>query len=169
MTLTTTAGDIAADSYAAVDDATAYATSHGLAFTGVAVDQEAALRRATAWVDATYRGRFPGQRVNGRSQSLDWPRKNAYDKSGELIGSTTIPAEIVDATIEAAVRELAAPSSLSPDVTPGQTKTLVGVEGIRWEANPSGFGADAQKPVVVVIDGILGGILSSGAGMLLRA
>ena len=169
MTIDVSTGTATSESYVSVADAEAYAADHGLAFSGEVADQEAALRRATSWVDATYRGKFPGQRVNGRSQALEWPRSYAKDAAGNDVDSATIPAEIQSATIEAAVRELATPSSLSPDVVPGQIKTLTAVEGIQWEANPSGVGADGQKPVLTVIDGILSGLLSSGNGMLLRA
>lgn len=159
---------VGTDTYLSVADAVAYAAKVGGSFSGDTAAQEAALVRATAWIDATYRSRFPGKRASGRDQALEWPRAEAKDAEGEDIGTDEIPQEIEDATAEAAIREIASPGSLSPDVTPGQQKTLVQVEGIRWDSNAIG-GAAAQKPVLHVVDGILASLIGSGTGRLLRA
>ncbi|GJE00556.1 DnaT-like ssDNA-binding protein [Methylobacterium isbiliense] len=101
--------------------------------------REAALVRATAFIDATYRDRFPGYRVQGRVQALEWPRVSAFTlvpdngrsaaflpgqdplfRSGvDAIPSTEIPREVVAAVCEAALRELTEPGSLSPDLERG--------------------------------------------------
>lgn len=159
---------VGTDSYISVADAQAYATRVGAAFAGTDPALEAALVRATAWIDATYRGRFPGKRTEGRAQALEWPRKDATDAQGNDLSSEEVPAEIESATAEAAIRELASPGSLAPDVVPGQTSILVAVEGIQWKASGQG-GVDAQRPVVAVIDGILGSLIGAGTNRLLRA
>lgn len=171
MTLTITPGSATADSYTDVATATAYATARGLLFTGVTVDQEAALRRATGWIDATYRGRFPGQRENGRAQALEWPRKNAYDTDGDLIAVDSIPDEIVSATIEAAIRELAVPHSLTPDVTLAGAKVLTQVDKIAWEVVRKPSTADDYKPTLTIVDGILAALIGAktNAKILLRS
>lgn len=168
MALVTTPGAADADSYASLTDATAYTGAHGLAWAGVDADKETALRRATAWIDATYRGRFPGARLNGRSQALEWPRRDAYDAAGEFIGSATIPGEVVAATCEAAVRELAVPGGLAPDVTPGQVvkQEQVGPLSAIYAGRSD---AAAFLPVVAVVDGLLSGLFAPGASYLLRA
>lgn len=105
-----------ADSYVSVEDAQSYADQRGLSFDASPEDVlEAALRRATVWIDGNYRTRFSGARKNGRNQALQWPRIGATDAEGDDIASDEVPVEIVSATVEAAVRELAAPNSLSPD------------------------------------------------------
>lgn len=159
MTLVTTIGDATSDSYPDVATAQGYATDRGLAFEGANVDLEAALRRATAWVDTTYRARFSGVRVSGRAQALEWPRTGAVDVNGESIGSDSVPIEITNATIEAAIRELAKPSSLSPDVTIAGAKVLTQVDGTRWDVLSKPTRAEDFKPVLTIVDGILASLI----------
>jgi hypothetical protein len=155
-------GKADAESYVSVDDANAYATAHGLTFPASPLaPAEQALRRATAFIDAHYRNRFPGQRKNGRGQALEWPRSYACDKDGNVIADDEIPVEIVNATIEAAVREMAVPGSLNPDVTPGKVKKSASVGDIAVEYAVGTGSAYEQRPVVGVIDGILSSLLGS--------
>jgi hypothetical protein len=161
MAVIVTPGAVDADSYADAATATAYATSRGLAFSGDADALDAALRRATGWLDSTYRSRFPGQRENGRAQALEWPRKAAYDTAGDLIAVDIIPDEVVSATIEAAVRELATPGGLSPDVTLGGAKVLTQVDKIAWEVVRKPSTADDYKPTLTIVDGILAPLIGS--------
>lgn len=157
-----------AESYASIADIAAYATARGLTFaiTGGsnATDAEAAARRATVWLDATFRARFPGRKANGRGQALEWPRVDAYDATGEAIASDEVPAEIISALCEAAIREKASPGSLSPDVTPGKIQKRVKVEGA-VEVEYAGSGSAASLvPVLSVVDGILTSLLASTGG-----
>jgi hypothetical protein len=122
----TGSGLATAESYVSVADAAEYAAARGLTFPATPeAAAEQALRRATTWLDGRYRGSFPGSRTNRREQALEWPRINAYDRScpPEYIEKNEIPVEIVNATIEAAIRELKIPGSLSPDVTPGRSRS----------------------------------------------
>lgn len=164
MTLTTDAGAANADSYVSLADADTYHTSHNAGqWTGEDTAKEAALRRATMWIDGRYRSRFPGSRSNGRSQSLEWPRKNAYDTAGDLIGGTEIPNEVVQAVCEAALRELASAGSLSPDIVEAQTvqSESVGPISTTYAAKS---GVDAQRPVLTVVDDLLAPVLSRRGG-----
>lgn len=168
LVVETGTGSSTSESYASLSAASAYAAARGLTFAIADDDEplaEQALRRATAWLDATYRGRFPGWRKNRREQALEWPRESAYDAMcpPNLLADDAIPIEIVNATIEAAVREKANPGSLSPDVTPGRIMSEVSVEGavsVKYVA-PGGI-AD-QRPVSTVIDGILSTLLGNRA------
>ncbi len=164
MTLITDVGAANADSYVSLADAESYHTSRSAGqWTGDDAAKEAALRRATAWIDGRFRSRFPGSRSNGRGQSLEWPRKNAYDVAGDLVGDTEVPQEIVSAVCEAALRELMNAGSLSPDVVPSDSKVLTGVGKLSW--TPTGAkGAEAQRPVLHVVDDILSGLIAPQTG-----
>lgn len=172
MTLTTTAGASTADSYATLADALAYHAAKGNAAWASASDtnREPALRRATTWVDATYRTRWPGYRVNGRVQALDWPRSDVVDLDGWAVDYLTIPAEVVNATCEAALRELAIPGSLSPDyVASEQIKTAAaGPVSVTYK---DASGSGAIVPILAVVDGLLGRIIGTNRGtvQLVRA
>jgi hypothetical protein len=160
-------GKANAETYAAIAVINDYAVKRGLLFnvTGdpAIVLAEAAARRATAWLDGEYRSRFPGRKRNGRAQALEWPRSDAVDSSGDEIADDELPAEIVAATCEAAIRELAVPGSLSPDVTPGKIKTRVRVEGAVDVTYAEG-GVYGQAPTLLAVEGIIEPLLSGVGG-----
>lgn len=136
-----------ANSYIGLDDAASWFETRGTAWSDIRADSDArsaALVRATAFLDATYRRRFPGYRTQGRAQALEWPRVGAYTyvpddgrsaaygvASGygasadcfeygySYIQPNEVPREIIAATCEAAVRELVEPGSLAPDLNRG--------------------------------------------------
>lgn len=157
-----------AESYVSVSDCVSYAAARGLTFPAdPAANAEAALRRGTAWLDATYRANFTGRRKKGRAQALEWPRTGAIDITGEEIADGEIPQEIVQACCEAAIREMAAPGSLSPDVTPGKIKKSAQVGDIAVEYAVGAGSALEQRPIVSVIDDILGSLISISRGAAL--
>ena len=154
-----------AESYVSVVDAGAYAAARGLAFnvTGAPAIAlaEQALRRATSWLDATYGSRFTGYRV-AEDQALVFPLSGLVDRQGYAVASDAVPRQIIYATIEAAVRELATPGSLSPDVVPGKVKKRVRVEGaVEVEYAVGSGGASSQVPVIGIINGILAPLLGT--------
>jgi hypothetical protein len=124
LTVETGAGLADSDSYAGVADADTYAGNYGLTWAGDDAAKEVALRRATAFLDANYRARFPGYRVRRRDQALEWPRYAAFVRTYDsnpwslyqgsfesfngdeldlaTIPSDAVPIEIVRATIIAA-------------------------------------------------------------------
>jgi len=158
-------GLLTSESYATVASTVAYAATRGLEFDGPDDDTEAALRRATTWIDARYRSGFTGYRVNRRNQALEWPRHDAYDANDNYVAYNALPQEIVRATQEAAIRELAEPGSLSPDLTVGQTMKRVKVGPIEIDYDSSSAAYD-NRPISTVIDDILSTLLSypSGSG-----
>jgi hypothetical protein len=172
MTLTITPGDIAADSYASLVQAAAYHTARGNStWTGTDALKEAALTRATQWLDGRYNSRWPGTRWKLRLQALDWPRVDALDRDGTLIDADEIPVEVINATCEAALRELTTPGILSPDITPGTVKVLTKVEGIQWTPLRGGAGVQEMTLTITAVDRALAPIIGGGAGQarVLRA
>lgn len=147
-----------ADSYISVDDAGLYCTARGLTFAdGADADKEAALRRATAALDAMYRSRFPGSKANGRSQSLEWPRTGAEDAEGEEISDDEVPVEVLNAVCEMAVRELAEPGSMLPDLERGGQVRALKAGSVSIE-----YGANAEaRTTFQLIDGLLSGLLGA--------
>ncbi|MDB5733116.1 MAG: hypothetical protein JWQ03_3011, partial [Variovorax sp.] len=105
-------GVTGANAYLSPADFAVYAGQQGWALTtaeGVPYTEDqigSAIIRGRAWLDATYRSRWPGSRANGRDQSTAWPRKDATDGDGEEIADDEIPGEVIDASAEAAWREL---------------------------------------------------------------
>ncbi len=168
MALDATIGGADANSYATAAVADAYFADRNPAWDGFdAAAKDQALIRATQWLDATYRDRWPGERLNGRGQALEWPRSNAYDINGHLLPTDEIPIEVIHAQCEAALSEAASPGGLTPEVK--GDKVLIGVDSLRWQV--TGTGADAQRPQPVIVDDILGSLIGkrSATEMLLRA
>jgi len=153
-----------AESYVSVADAGTYAAARGLTFPVSTAPEialaEQALRRATELLDAKYGPRFAGTwAVDG--QALAWPRLYASYRLSP-ISETTIPVQVIAATVQAAVRELAAPGSLSPDVTTGQIVKRERVEGaVEVEYAVGSAGVASQTPVVSIIDGILAPLIGT--------
>ncbi len=146
-----------ANSYASENTLDDYCDARGITLaTG---DAEAALVRATAWIDNTYRARFSGSRLNGRDQALEWPRSNVYDNAGEAVDDDAVPTEIVNATCEAAIRELTEAGSLAPDLDRGGQIKELGAGSVRVV-----YGANAPNTTTFqIIDGILAGLLGASA------
>jgi len=161
MTLTVTAGDASADSYLNAAGAKSYWDGIGFDYSGYSdTEIEQALRRATRWLDGRYRRMFPGERTNGRSQALEWPRSSVTDADGNDVASDEIPVEIENATAEAAKREVAG-TTLSPDVTLADTvkSERVGPISTEYAAIPS---TAAQRPTVLAVEEALGSLFPVG-------
>jgi len=106
------------NSYVSTDELETYADDRGITL-GTALDEEAALIRASTWIDNVYRSRFQGIRTNLRAQAMEWPRAGVLDASGFFVEPNEIPRELRAAVCEAAIREMAAPGTLSPDLERG--------------------------------------------------
>lgn len=112
-----------AESYISVADADTRATAFGnTAWTGTDADKEAALRRATAYLEQQYRSRWKGTRLM-RAQALSWPRYGAI-VDGWDIPSTEVPTDVANACADLAVRALTA--TLTADETRAVVREKVG-------------------------------------------
>jgi hypothetical protein len=101
----TGAGLSNANSYASVSHADDYATTRGLtAWTGTQAQKEAALVRATDYMEATYRGAWLGYKAS-ETQALSWPRSNV-EVDLFPIPANIVPLPIVNACVELAIRAL---------------------------------------------------------------
>jgi hypothetical protein len=159
MSLIVEVGGQSSDSYCSVEEASAYAAKKGLAFAASPIEPaEQALRRATAWIDATYRIRFPGAATDVW-QSLEWPRAGVVYR-GEAYDETKIPQQIKDATCEAAIREIAKPGILSPDRQRGGA-----IKEIQAGSVDITFADNAPiETAFTAIDGLLSGFLLPAKG-----
>ena len=102
-----------AQSYASAADATTYHTAHGnSAWTGTDAVKEAALVRATAWLDDAFYFRWPCVKLLN-TQALEFPRLAAVDVDGYALDP--VPASLKIALYEAALVELVNPGRLATD------------------------------------------------------
>lgn len=166
-----------AESYVSTDTVAAYAEARGLSWPDGTSDDagEAACRRGTSFIDNTYRKRFTGYKTKRRNQALEWPRIGAYvytpnntpylanvgyyDPSYDYIASNEIPVEVINATCEAAIKELASPGILSPDLDRGNAVKRLKAGSVEIE-----YGASASSTTTFqTIDLALSGLLRSDA------
>jgi len=165
-----------ANSYLSAEDFEAYADLRGYSYGADANAIATALIRATAWLDATYRSRWPGVRTYGALQSLMWPRKagsivngsyvpdrwitTVTDAEGVSIATTEIPVALKNALAEAAYRELNSPGSLAPDLERGgaiESLQAGSVEIVYSSTAPVGT-------TFTQIDAILSGLIGAVGG-----
>ncbi len=161
MALTVTPGGANDDSLISLADAKSYWNDNGFDYTTPAytdAKMEESLRRATVWVEGTYRARWPGVKTNGRGQSRDWPRSSAADIDGTTIDSATVPAEIEGSVAEAAAFDLANTGKLHKTFTAAEQRVLTEVRGVKWTVTGE-KGKGAYKITLQVVDDLLSGIV----------
>lgn len=89
-----------AESYLSVSDADAYHDAHSApaAWTSASdSEKEAALRRATEYLDQKYHFRWLGIR-KVEEQALDWPRTSVLDRDGYEVDDNSLPRVLKNAT-----------------------------------------------------------------------
>jgi hypothetical protein len=118
-------GVVGADAFISLADANIYHADYGNAAwfaDGVEIHQkEAAIRKATAWLDARYR--WAGS-IASTAQALAWPRVGAWDADGREVASNAVPLRLRYAAAEAALY------ALSNDLLPSQQGAAVKSEAI---------------------------------------
>lgn len=159
------------DFYGTVAAADAYhAARANAAWTGDDVAKQAALIRASVYIDGRYRkllasgvwqSLFPGVKTEGRGQAREWPRTGAEDYEGHAIPSDQVPVEVEQATYEAALRELVEPGSLSPDFVAASTvkRQKVGPIEEEFSVAAGADGAASVRPVISIIDEMIAPLL----------
>ena len=145
-----------------------YAVARGLSevtAAGVTVEQRNEARlRGSEFIDGRFRSVFPGLPADGRAQDREWPRIGAADARGYAIAADETPTEVEHASYEAAVRELVAPGSLLPDVTPSEQvkRTSEQIGPIREEIEyVTASSADASRPDIAIIDAIMARLIGT--------
>lgn len=143
-----------AESYISVTDADSYHSVRGntawAALTTAA--KEAALRKATDYMDATYS--WAGDRATS-TQALGWPRSDVV-ADGVAIASDELPAALVRACAELALR--ASSSDLAPDVPRVKSREKVGPIEVEYAPHSPAYTSYR------LIDAILAPLLSGISG-----
>lgn len=129
------------DHYGTLAGALAYhaVSAGGTAWSNASYDDTQrtnALIRASRSLDGQYGYRYSGYPTNGRSQSLGWPRTNAYDSCQVVhpyLPIDVVPVEIENATYALALLELETPGSSTPSFTPGSVNKREKVDVIERE------------------------------------
>lgn len=163
LTVETGSGLSTSDALVSVSAADAYHAALGnAAWTGTDSLKEEAIRRATVFLSNGYR--WDGLRTNGRSQALAWPRSGCVDAEGHGIQPNEIPAEVVKACSEIALRELASPGSMSPDVVKADAVKREKVGPIETEYTAVSTSAFDHRPTLLLVGEMLAPFIASRSG-----
>jgi hypothetical protein len=129
----TGSGSATAESFASVADCDTYFSLRGLSiWTGlVTAEKEQALRRATDYMQQTYRDSWTGLRTSS-TQALDWPRwsvpvrdlPGGYGTGNAYFPNNAVPSEVKTACIMLAIK--AAAGELAPDLSSQVASVKVG-------------------------------------------
>lgn len=124
-----------AESFASVAFANTYHTNRGNAlWTGTDAVKEAALRKATDYIQAKYHDRWDGFRMTD-SQALDWPRDYVV-RSSALTGTVywpnnAVPNDVALATCILALKSLS--EELMPDIDRSTIREKVDVIEVEYD------------------------------------
>jgi hypothetical protein len=153
----TGAGLSTAESYVSVSDLKSYGIKVG--FDGDPYEDdviEQALRRATKWIDGYFRSRLQSYRTNQRKQALEWPRYEVYDASSQAyVLQDEIPRELIEATCEAAIRELQSPGVLSPDLERGGNVRRIAAGSVEIEYSAGALPTTTFTKIEELMSGLL--------------
>jgi hypothetical protein len=152
-------GKSTAESYIGVTDADTYHTNRGnTAWTGAEAVKEAALRKATDYMEQVYRSRWKGLRVLS-TQALSWPRNYCYvaDKM-DYFATDEIPTEVKNACAKLALKSLS--GALYGDLSQNVTEKTVGPITKRMDPY------SPQSKRYVAVDAMLAPYLDGTGGMI---
>ena len=160
MTVEDGTGLDSANSYVSVEDCNTYHSERGnTAWTGDDTVKEAALIKATQYIDGRYRKRWRGIPISS-SQALCWPREDIYDERDVEIEG--IPVRLKYAVCEAALRALT--DDLNPDLERGGRIKREKVGPIETEYSDNA----PSRAVIPVINDLLSGYLKANGLKVVR-
>jgi hypothetical protein len=163
LNVETGTGSSTSESFASVADADLYHSNRGnTAWAAIASTalKEAALRKATDYMEQSYRLRWLGYR-HTEAQALSWPRDEVqradftYLNQWSFYPNDEVPTEVKNACAELALK--ASADELSPDLTQGVIREKVDVLEVEYDKYSS------QSPRYVAIDRLLSPFLSGSS------
>lgn len=134
-------------------------------------DINAALLFASEWIDGVYGPSFLGYKAGGFEQVREWPRKSAIVETCVPVytfASDAIPDRVVNATYEAAYRQLSNPGTLQPDYIPGKYKSVTIEGALSVDYVQFSSAADVQMQVSA-IDNLLAPLMNQNSGAVMSS
>lgn len=150
-----------AQSYADVATVDAYCTARGYSdWTGTDAAKEAAILRAMTYIEGLC---WRGLKAS-KDQALQWPRGWIEDRDGYAVSAYVVPAQVVQAMCEVALRELQTAGSTLPDTGRDEILSSIDVAGA---IKMSWSNAAPTRPDYPVVKMILKGLIQSSGGVRL--
>lgn len=126
--------------------------------------------RATDYLSESFSwqgSRLKERGAAGGAQSLAWPRTFVQDRNGYAIPNNEVPVEVQKATAEVAWLELGTPGAMAAVYNPAARTKSKQVGSIRVEYYIGSEGAQAARPVVLMVQDLIGDLLSATGNNLL--
>ena len=123
-------------------------------------DKEMAIRMATQYLDAVHKKLWKGQKKLS-TQALDFPRSNLYDSNNYILANDELPAQLMAATAELAIRHENEDEGLMPDLDePGEVSAYTVKAGPVSESTKWVTGRSEYKEFSV-IENLLADLIES--------
>jgi len=161
-----------ANAFVSVVDFKAYCDERGHVYSTYtdAVIEQAAVRStdylSNSWPWDGFKLKERGNAAG--AQALAFPRTNLTDSKGYSVASDSVPIEVVSATCEVMLIEVANPGITTPTYTPHERVKSEGVGPLKVEYDLSRTDADGARPIMLVVKDLIGQFLVSGAGSRLQ-
>ena len=157
-----------ANALVSLDVFKSYHDDRGSSYAGFTDDAlSGAIVRASAFLGAAYRWR--GVKINGRAQTMPFPRSGVTDRDGFDVASNAVPREIVAACCEIALFEATTPGGMNPSVVLAEKVTSEQVGAIRIEYANLFSSASASRPVLTIVSDLMDQFVDNAVGLeLLR-
>ncbi|MCB1116086.1 MAG: hypothetical protein KDK71_06410 [Chlamydiia bacterium] len=157
-----------ANALVSLNDAKAYWDGRGTSYVSFTDDAlSGAIVRASAFLGAAYQWR--GDKINGRAQTMPWPRSGVTDRDGYDVADNEVPREIIAACCEIALFEATTPGGMNPSVVLAEKVTSEQVGAIRIEYANLFSSASASRPVLLIVSDLVDQFVDNAVGFeLLR-
>lgn len=138
-----------ANSYATLADANSYHTDRGnTSWTGTNEAKQAALIKATDYIEQVYGTRFIGEQIDV-DQSLSWPRYT------DIFASNVLPENLIKATCQLALEALT--TDLNPSLARGGAVKRKKVDVLEIEYFDGAPGSTSRPAITGILKGLLRG------------
>ena len=157
-----------ANAFVSVTAFKAYCDLRGVSYSAYSDEQlEQAIVRGTDYLSEGFS--WKGTKVKprgttGGEQALAWPRYNATDRNGYTVESDSVPWEVVRATCEVAIAEMASPGVMQPTYTPSERVKRERVDKLEVEYHVSNTSPQSARPILLRVRDLIGGLLDTTGG-----
>lgn len=153
-----------ANALVALDAFKAYCDGRGLSYSGFTDDVlSGGIVRASAFLGSAYY--WIGTKINGRAQTMPFPRSGVTDRDGFAVASDEVPREIATACCELALFEATTPGGLNPTVVLAEKVTSEQVGPIRVEYANLFSSASASRPVLLQVEDLIAPFVDAASGV----
>ena len=150
-----------ANSYVSVSDLESFAALRGYTLPATTAEKEVLLIKGSDYTES-FRAKYQGQKTYS-DQSLQWPREPVII-DGYQIGSTSIPSDLKNAQMQAAIEVSLSGGDIQPNTGKNIKKEKVDVIEVEYQ---DGGGA-LYAPTYPKVDTYIDPLIKAGGGLLVE-